>query len=105
MAKWKPWSGHRMTMSDRSRLPQSPPHNRITLNPNYIPVDVSYKWNNANRLIWLGEKHSAWATQNLESDYCSLGDKIVHGSSAPTAFNLLVKDESPGKDNEIILCW
>ena len=99
MNKWKPWSGHRMTMMDRSKLPQTPPSGRKTLNPNNIPVDVSYKWNNANRLIWQGKEHTAWASRNLEQEYCSFGDKIVAGLDAPTAFNLLVKDHSSGQNN------
>ena len=101
MNKWKPWSGHRMTMMDRSRLPQTPPSGRKTLNPKFIPVDVSYKWNNANRLIWQGKEHTAWASHNLEQDYCSFGDKIIPGSEAPTAFNLLVKDHSTGRNLRI----
>ena len=83
MAKWKPWSGHRLTILDRSKLPKSPASGRKVLVVDRIPVDVSYKWNNAHKLVWLGDEDSAWATQNLESDYCSLGDKITRGSEKP----------------------
>ena len=84
IAKFKPWSGHRLTLPDRSKLPKSPASGRKVLNPATIPMDVSYKWSNANKLVWLGDKYSAWATQNMEADYCSLGDKINGGSESPT---------------------
>ena len=86
-AKWKPWSGHRMTLPDKSKLPKTPASGIKQLNPATIPMDVSYKWNNGNKLVWLGtkkEKYSAWATQNMEADYCSLGDKIIGGFESPT---------------------
>lgn len=84
MAQWKPWSGHRMTLPDRSRLPKSPATGRRFFVAKTIPVDVSYKWNNANRLVWMNEKNSAWAAVNIEADYCSPGDKITRGIQSPT---------------------
>ena len=84
MAQWKPWSGHRQTIPDRSHLPKSPPTGTKFFVAKTIPVDVSYKWNNAQRLVWNSEKDSAWAAINIESDYCSPGDKIVRGIQAPT---------------------
>ena len=97
MARWKPWSGHRLTLPDKSHLPKSPPSGRKILNPQHIPVDISYKWSNAYKQVWKGDGHSAWAGQNLEASYCSLGDKIAIGQDPPLEFNLLLRDQSAGK--------
>ena len=94
VAKWKPWSGHRLTLTERSKLPKSPPTGRKQLFPEIIPLNISYKWNNAHIQVWTGSLNSAWATLNMERDYCSLGDKIIKGQEVPTNFNLLLKDES-----------
>ena len=97
MAKWKPWSGHRLTLRDKSNLPESPPSGRKVLNPQHIPVDISYKWTNAYKQVWDGDGHSAWSAQNLEASYCSLGDKIAVGQEPPSDFNLLLQDQSGEK--------
>ena len=84
VAQWKPWSGHRLTLPDRSKLPKTPPTGKKRFDPETIPIDVSYKWNNANQLRWFNQDNSAWAAVNLEEDYCSLGDKIIIGTESPT---------------------
>ena len=87
-----------MTLVDKSHLPKSSPSGSKILDPSTIPLSVSYKWTNANKLVWLGQFNSGWAAQNLESDYCSLGDKFTDGTEGPSDFHLLLKNESPEKN-------